>query len=179
MVGSRKSGSMENNENEGWRGFRIDQITNKVKISVPRLLPNIFTVNAGSNDCVQNFEIDTAGERISEMLEYLWTTSSGSTVILSTLLPNLDGKIESRVLRINEKFREMANVKAAEGRKIIFEDMHSSDGPKISDLADGTHPNDVGYAKMAMIWRGGIYEAVHKGFVQRHCDYAGPEIIAS
>ncbi|CAG8179410.1 unnamed protein product [Penicillium nalgiovense] len=79
MVGSRKSGSMENNENERWRGFRIDQITNKVKISVPHLLPNIFTVNAGSNDCVQNFEIDTAGERISEMLEYLWTTSSGST----------------------------------------------------------------------------------------------------
>jgi lysophospholipase L1-like esterase len=165
MIGSRKSGSMENNDNEGWRGFRIDQITNKAKISVPRFLPNIFTVNAGSNDCVQNFEIETAGERMSDMLEYLWTASSGSTVVLSTLIPNLDREIEARVRRANEQFREMAKVKAAEGRKIIFVDIHGSDGPMISDLADGTHPNDVGYAKMAMIWRRGIHEAVYKGFV--------------
>lgn len=166
MVGSRRFGSMENNDNEGWRGFRIDQVANKAKGSVPRLLPNLFTVNVGSNDCVQDFEIETAGKRISEMLEYLWTASSGSTVVLSTLLPNLDRKIESRVLRINEEYREIAKAKAVEGRKIIIVDMHGPDGPQISDLADGTHPNDVGYAKMATIWRRGIHEAVHKDFIQ-------------
>ena len=166
MVGSRTSGLIGNNQNEGWRGFRIDQITNKAKISVPRFLPNLFTVNAGSNDCVQDFKIDAAGERMSDMLEYLWTASSGSTVILSTLLPNLDATIESRVRRVNEQFRDMAKVKAAQGRKIIFVDMHGSDGPSIGDLADGTHPNDVGYAKMAMIWHRGIHEAVHEGFIK-------------
>lgn len=166
MVGSRKSGSMTNNENEGWRGFRIEQVTNKAKKSVLRFLPNLFTVNVGSNDCVQDFEIETAGKRMSDMLEYLWMTSSGSRVVLSTLLRNLDGKIESRVLRINKQFQEMAKVKAAEGRKIIVVDMHGPDGPHISDLADGTHPNDVGYAKMASIWHRGIHEAIHKDLIE-------------
>ncbi|KAJ6127941.1 Lipase GDSL [Penicillium samsonianum] len=166
MVGSRKSGSMQNNDNEGWRGFRIEQVTNKAKGSVPSLLPNLFTVNVGSNDCVQDFEIETAGKRMSDMLEYLWTASAGSTVVLSTLLPNLDGKIESRVLRVNEQFWKIAKAKTVEGKKVIIVDMHGSDGPQISDLADGTHPNDVGYAKMATIWRRGIHEAVHKDFIQ-------------
>ncbi|CAG8902788.1 unnamed protein product [Penicillium egyptiacum] len=177
MVGSRKAGSMENNDNEGWRGFRIDQITNKAKASVPRFLPNLFTVNAGSNDCVQHFEIETTGKRLSDMLEYLWMASSGSTIVLSTLLPNLDGKIDSRVLRANEQFREMAKAKAAQGRKIVIVDMRGPDGPQISDLADGTHPNDVGYAKMATIWRRGIHEAVHKDFIQEPLQL-GPRDIA-
>ncbi|KAJ5817301.1 Lipase GDSL [Penicillium robsamsonii] len=165
MVGSRKAGSMVNNDNEGWRGFRIDQIANKAKRSVPRFLPNLFTVNAGSNDCVQDFEIETAGKRMSDLLEYLWAASSRSTVVLSTLLPNLDGNIESRVLCINKQFAELAKAKAAEGRKIIIVDMHSAHGPHISDLTDGTHPNDEGYAKMAMIWHRGIYEAIDRGFI--------------
>ncbi|KAJ5209947.1 Lipase GDSL [Penicillium cf. griseofulvum] len=166
MVGSRKAGSMENNDNEGWRGFRIDQVANKAKRSVPKFLPNLFTVNVGSNDCVQDFGIETAGKRIGDMLEYLWAASSCSTVVLSTLLPNLDREIEARVLCVNEQFGELAKVKAADGKKIILVDMHGPDGPQISDLADGTHPNDVGYAKMAMIWRRGIHEAVHKDFIQ-------------
>ncbi|KAJ5193408.1 Lipase GDSL [Penicillium cf. viridicatum] len=166
MVGSRKFGSIENNDNEGWRGFTIEQVANKAKRSVPRLLPSLFTINVGSNDCVQDFEIETAGRRISEMLEYLWTASSGSTVVLSTLLPNLDRRIESRVLRINEEFLEIAKAKAVEGRKIIIVDMHGPGGPQISDLADCTHPNDVEYAKMATIWRRGIHEAVDKDFIQ-------------
>ncbi|CAI7614253.1 unnamed protein product [Penicillium discolor] len=138
MVGSRKSGSMVNNDNEGWRGFRIEQVSNKAKRSVHRLLPNLFTVNVGSNDCVQGFEIETAGERMSDMLECLWKASSGSTVVLSTLLPDLDGQIKSRVLHINEQFWEIAKSNAAEGRKIIIVDMHGPGGSQIGDLADGT-----------------------------------------
>jgi lysophospholipase L1-like esterase len=169
MVGSRKTGSMENNSNEGWRGFRIDQVTNKAKISVPRFLPNLFTVNIGSNDCIQDYQIETAGERMGDMLEYLWTASLRSTVVLSTLLPNLDREVEDRVRCVNEQYRELVKVKEADGRRIVLVDMHEADGPQIGDLVDGTHPNDVGYTKMAMIWRGGIHEAIRKGFIQ------GPE----
>ncbi|KXG52079.1 Esterase, SGNH hydrolase-type, subgroup [Penicillium griseofulvum] len=165
MVGSRKAGSMENNSNEGWRGFRIDQVTNKAKTSVPRFLPNLFTVNVGSNDCIQDYQIETAGERMSDMLEYQWTMSR-STVVLSTLLPNLDREVEDRVRCVNEQFRELVKVKEADGRRIVLVDMHGADGPRIGDLVDGTHPNDVGYKKMAMIWRRGIHEAIRKGFIQ-------------
>ena len=52
MVGSRKDGSMPNNEHESWRGLRIDEIERKARKSVERLSPNFFLVNAGSNDCL-------------------------------------------------------------------------------------------------------------------------------
>ena len=69
---------------------------------------------------------------------------------------------ESRVLRVNEQFWGIAKARAAEGRKIIVVYMHGPGGPQISDLADGTHPNDVGYAKMSNIWRRDTHEAVDK-----------------
>jgi hypothetical protein len=35
----------------------------------------------------------------------------------------------------------------------------------VTDLADGRHPNDAGYMKMANIWFGGIQEVISKGFL--------------
>ena len=149
MVGSRKAGTMKDNDNEGWPGLRIEQVEGKAKLSVPGLKPNLFTVNAGTNDCAQNFDIANAGHRMDQLLEYLWKTSPGSTVILSTLLLNLDNATEARVLRVNKQIRDLAKQKTAEKKRIVLVDMHGSDGPQKGDIVDGTHPNDVGYNKMA------------------------------
>jgi len=162
MVGSRKSGSMKNSDHEGWRGFRIEQIIKKAKQSVSIYKPNVFTLNAGANDCLQDFEMDCIGKRMASMLDYLWTTSPGSTIILSTLLVNADKRTESRVLRVNQEFREIAEQKLSEHRNIVLVDMHGGDGPQIDELTDGTHPNDAGYDKMANIWHRGFQEAVSK-----------------
>lgn len=165
MVGSRKAGSMKDNDNEGWPGFRIGQVEGKAKLSVPGLKPNLFTVNAGTNDCAQNFDLDHAGKRMGDMLEYLWGASPGSTVILSTLLLNLKDTTEARVLRVNQQFRDLAKQKAAEKKRIVLVEMHGPDGPQKGDMADDTHPNDAGYNKMAKIWHRGIQEAASKGFL--------------
>lgn len=164
MVGSRKAGSMEDNDNEGWRGYRIDQITEKAKKSVPVYMPNIFTINAGSNDCIQDFEIDQIGERMGYMLEYLWSTCPSSTIILSTLIVSTHESTEQRIFRVNKQLMELAEKKMAEHKRIVPVDMHSSSGPQCSDLVDGTHPHDAGYKKMARIWYQGIQDAASKGF---------------
>ncbi|KND86328.1 hypothetical protein TOPH_09040 [Tolypocladium ophioglossoides CBS 100239] len=165
MVGSRKAGSMKNNDNEGWPGLRIEQVEAKAKLSVPGLTPNLFTINAGTNDCVQDFDIDNAGKRMGDLLEYVWGASPGSTVILSTLLLNRKESTEARVLRVNKQFRDLAKQKAAERKRIVLVDMHGPDGPQKGDMADDTHPNDVGYNKMAKIWHRGIQEAASKSFL--------------
>lgn len=167
MVGSRKNGSMDNNDHEGWRGLRLDQIENKAKASVGRLLPNVFTVNAGSNDCLQEFRLEDMGIRLGNMLEYLWLTSPGSTVVLSTLLANADKEVNSRAQRVNDQIRGLVERKAAEDHRIVLADMYSPQGPSISDLVDdGTHPSDTGYEKMASIWFDSIREAARKGLLQ-------------
>ncbi|KAF5648663.1 acetylxylan esterase [Fusarium sp. NRRL 52700] len=165
MVGSRKAGSMRNNENEGWRGYRLDQIDGKARRSVTTVKPNLFTINAGSNDCIQNHELDAFRERMDNLLEYLWMTSPLSTIILSTLLVNADEQVNSRILDMNSHLRDLATLKEAERKKIVLADMYCTEGPALDDLIDGTHPNDDGYIKMAHIWFDAIQKAQASIFV--------------
>ncbi|QYT04935.1 Carbohydrate esterase family 3 protein [Trichoderma simmonsii] len=165
MVGSRSAGSMSNNHHEGWRGFRIDQIESKAKNSVQHLMPNLITINAGSNDCIQDFDIERIGKRMGNMLDVIWAASPNSTIILSNLVLSLDTEVESRIKWANGQFRGIALSKQREGRRIVFADMHSQWGPKENDISDGTHPNDQGYYKMAKIWYNSILEAMAKGFI--------------
>ena len=167
IVGSRNHGSMSNNAHEGWRGFRIEQIAKKAEKSVPRYLPNLFTLNAGSNDCLQDFALDRAEERVRALLERLWDCAPGSTVLLSTLLVCASLRTEMRVLRFNENLRLLAEKLAEERRRLVLVDMHGSDGPGVADLsADGVHPNDEGYEKMAVKWFEGVREADERGLLE-------------
>ncbi|KAH7463463.1 hypothetical protein FOMA001_g18152 [Fusarium oxysporum f. sp. matthiolae] len=167
LVGSRKSGSMDNNDNEGWRGYRLDQIETKAKRFIATFKPDLFTINAGSNDCIQDFQLDGFGERMGNMLEYLWQTCPLSTVILSTLLVNADKTVNSRVLRVNGQLRGLVMQKVAEQRRIVLADMNDAEGPQLSDLMDGIHPNDEGYKRMAKIWLRAIQEARTNRFIQK------------
>ncbi|KAF5251078.1 hypothetical protein FANTH_3840 [Fusarium anthophilum] len=159
MVGSRRAGSMHNNEHEGWRGYRLDQIKSKARRSVATVNPNVFTINAGSNDCIQSHELGAFRQRMDNLLEYLWKTSPLSTVVLSTLLPNAEEQVNSRVLEINTHLRDLVMLKEAEQKRIVLADMYSTNGPKLDDLMDGTHPNDDGYSKMAYVWFDAIQKA--------------------
>ncbi|KAI1451902.1 SGNH hydrolase-type esterase domain-containing protein [Annulohypoxylon moriforme] len=163
MVGSRTAGTMSNNHNEGWRGFRIDQIYQKAQKSIPVFRPRVFTINAGSNDCIQGFEIGSIGKRMGDMLECIWDASPGSTIILSTLLVTSDVSAEARVTEANAQYLYLARRKANDGKRIVLVDMHAAAGPSCDDLVDGIHPNDSGYRKMALLWRKGIHEAASKG----------------
>ncbi|KAL4976296.1 SGNH hydrolase [Aspergillus desertorum] len=161
LVGSRRSGSMVNNNNEGWRGRRIDQIHEKAKKSAARLLPSLFTVNAGSNDCLQDSEIPSAGSRLDALIEDLWKLAPGATIILSTLLVASDKQVNARVLGVNEQIRDLVEVKSAEHKNILLAEMYGCVGaPQLGDLVDdGVHPNADGYAKMAITWANTIDRA--------------------
>ncbi|KAK9459229.1 SGNH hydrolase-type esterase domain-containing protein [Lipomyces oligophaga] len=165
LVGSRKSGSMSNNDNEGWRGYRLDHIKNRSRRSVSTLLPEVFMINAESNDCIQNFQIHNFGERMNNMFEFFWQICPHSTVILSTLLINADENVNLRVLHVNSQIRNLVELKTAEKQKILLADMYSFEGPQLNDLVDGTHPNDEGYRKMAGIWAKAIRKAQTAGFL--------------
>lgn len=166
MVGSRRSGTMSHNHNEGWRGYRIDQIHNKARESIPFLQPNVVTINAGSNDCIQRFEIDSIGKRMDSLLEMTWDASPKSTIILSTLLANSDMSVEAEILQTNAQYRDLVKRKTEEGKRITLVDMHTAVGPSLDDLVDGVHPNDLGYQKMALLWYEGIQNCAARGLIE-------------
>ncbi|TDZ37473.1 Multidomain esterase [Colletotrichum spinosum] len=166
MVGSNPNGTMKDNDNEGWSGYRIDQVLGKAKISIPKTLPNLVLINAGTNDCVQDYETANASARILEMLEYIWSTSRRASVVLSTLLPNGDAAREVCVQDLNEQFKKLVEEQQAKSKKVVLVDMHSDRGVQQSDLVDGTHPDDEGYAKMAALWFEGIQDAASRGWLE-------------
>jgi hypothetical protein len=53
----------------------------------------------------------------------------------------------------------------AAGAKLVLVDMRGPGGPLVTDLADGRHPNDAGYVKMANIWFQGVQEVISKGLL--------------
>lgn len=88
-----------------------------------------------------------------------------SIIVLSTLLRNECGTTKDRINRVNQQFRQVAEEMAFEGRKIILVDMQTVNDPRHEDLTDGTHPNDIGYEKMAEIWLDGTKEAARRGYL--------------
>lgn len=165
MVGSRGAGPARFSPHEGWRGYRIDQIFDKARKSIATSKPDIFTINAGSNDCLQDFELETTGGRMTQMVRYIWTEAPTSTVLLSTLLHNGCASTEQRICKVNQQFRHVVDKMTAEGQKIILVDMHAADAPQVHDLNDGTHPNDKGYEKMAKIWFEGFKAAERRNYM--------------
>ncbi|KAK3935567.1 carbohydrate esterase [Diplogelasinospora grovesii] len=167
MVGNVHHGTMKDNDNEGWPGYRIDQVHAKATGSVPKWKPNVILLNAGTNDAGQNRNISAAGDRMEQLLTDLYSMSPRACIVLSTLLVNKKALTEANVLLINSQFRAVADKLRRAGRRLILVDMHGDDGPQILDMADDTHPNDEGYRKMANIWYAGLVQASNAGCLQR------------
>ncbi|KAL2190053.1 SGNH hydrolase [Thermothelomyces heterothallicus CBS 203.75] len=169
MVGSRKAGTMVDNDVEGWSGYRIEQVHGKAMAaeSAPKYKPNVVLVNAGTNDATQNFQVATAGERMEAMLRDLWAVSPRAVVVLSTLLVNQDEATERNVVAINKQLRDLvARLRDDEKKKIVLAEMRGRGAPRLADLADGTHPTDEGYRKMANIWYASLRVASDRGWLE-------------
>lgn len=166
MVGSKQDGTMADNDHEGWIGLRVTQIMEKAELSVPDRLPNVFTVNAGTNDCLQNRDVTHIDDRMESLINYLFEASPQSTVILSTLVYNADTAVEECTQTVNKQYLALAEKLQGKSKKIVLADMQSSDGPQPSEMVDGTHPNDEGYKKMAKIWLKAIEDAESWGWIE-------------
>jgi lysophospholipase L1-like esterase len=153
MVGSRQSGTMTDNDVEGWPGLRIEQVQAKARASVPVWKPNVVLINAGTNDALQGWNVSSAGSRMEDLVRGVWSDSPRAVVVLSTLLVNSGVEAERNVGLINRQYRELvARLMDGEGRRVVLAEMHGEKGPLVEDLADGTHPTDEGYRKMAEVW---------------------------
>lgn len=165
-VGSQQHGDMPDPDNEGWPGLRVEQVHSKARETVPNYLPDVYLINAGTNDCGQNFDVANAGVRVNDMLNYLWSVTPDATVILSTLLINLEAPTEQRVGVFNEQVRGLVwDLANNQGKRIVLAEMHGPDGPTEEVMDDQTHPTDQGFGRMADIWHRSFEQAVAAGYI--------------
>ncbi|OWP06709.1 GDSL-like Lipase/Acylhydrolase [Marssonina coronariae] len=162
MIGSVRSGTMLDNDVEGWPGYIIDQVAAKASLSTPSQ-PNLVLLNAGTNDCIQNVDITNAANRLGALINTLFSSIPGVTVIASTLLPNVNN--ENCVQTVNSMIPAMIAALQEQGKKVLYVDFHSIHFSTADIGTDGTHPTEAGYQKMAAVWYQGIQTASAAGWI--------------
>ncbi|KAF7563904.1 hypothetical protein G7046_g211 [Stylonectria norvegica] len=130
-VGSKQNGNIADNDVEAKPGDRIDQIALKAEASLPYLL-NLVVIHAGTNDCLQAYDPANAHLRMGALIDRILSAVKGSTVLISTMIPNLNSEAETCIQMVNANLLSM----------------------RIT--VDGTHPPDEGYVKMTNGWFPGI-----------------------
>ncbi|CAG8948760.1 hypothetical protein HYFRA_00001882 [Hymenoscyphus fraxineus] len=164
-VGDKKNGNFSNNAVEATNGFTISQIAGLANTAVPEFQPNLVLLDAGTNNCNKGGTVPDAGQQVTDLITKIYAQSPGSTVILTSILVNSKADQDACRVDENRQFTDLVATMQAAGAKLVYVDMRGPGGPLVGDLADGRHPNDNGYVKMANIWFGGIQEVVGKGLL--------------
>lgn len=168
-VGTQRLGNMTDNDIEAYPGVVTATIHGNAQRAVPKSKPNLFLVNAGSNDCFQHVDIDNFYKRYDDLVQYLLEASPRSTIIICTILPTWDTRFNGReeVWKVNPQIRRLAKIYKSQELPIVLADLQGPDGIQDGNLAeDGMHPGTAGYEMMATKMYEAIVEADARGFLQ-------------
>jgi lysophospholipase L1-like esterase len=161
-VGSQHSGSMANNSNEGHSGAVISQIAKFAYLSLKQL-PNVILLMAGTNDMNIPTDPNTASDRLGSLIDELVIAVPDAVILVAQLIPSTTKSTETNIENFNAAVEGIVAVRANAKKKVLLVDM--SKAVTTSDLADGLHPNDEGYIKMAATWYNAIQQASLNGWI--------------
>ncbi|WP_437968632.1 SGNH/GDSL hydrolase family protein [Sorangium sp. So ce260] len=135
---------------EGISGETIQQIANRVPTPALRDIPHIVLVHAGTNDMYR--DPNGADTRLGALLDELIAGAPDALIVVSSIIP-FPGAVNA-VNTFNAAIPGLVEERASAGAHIIYADQFM--GFPTSELGDGVHPNQAGYARMAGVW----YDAI-------------------
>jgi hypothetical protein len=113
------------------------------------MMPNLILLNVGTNDCGGTIDIPNAGNRLKALIDDIFGSVPGVTVIISTVV--VSGHTGDCPAIVSAQYRSLYENYKAAGARVGFADMNTA--LTLADIgADGTHPTDNGYWKMAAVW---------------------------
>jgi lysophospholipase L1-like esterase len=166
FVGGRADGSFPDPNHEGHDGWRADEILNG-RTSDPNAgklanwliahQPDVVLLHIGTNDITQGYHDANVVNNILNVIDsYEAGNNKKVTVILALIInrrSDSPSTKRSQTTQFNNDVNAMALNRIANGDDIIIVDMESALNYDIGvDMADEVHPNDSGYAKMAVVW---------------------------
>ncbi|WP_405056814.1 GDSL-type esterase/lipase family protein [Kribbella sp. NBC_01505] len=152
FVGSNSSGStaLGDRDNEGHGGYTITQVQNSI---VPRLneyLPDVVTLQIGTNDMYTDELAGAAPDRLSTLLDTITETMPEARVFVSSI-PPMNNSSHNRANAFNATIPGMVAAKAADGQHVSFVDTNPAYSNPF-DMIDAVHPNYGALSKGAAIW---------------------------
>lgn len=135
---------------EGISGQTIQEIANRVPSPALREMPHIVLLHAGTNDMWRG--ANGADTRLGALLDELIAEAPDALIVVSNIIPF--PQAAASVNAYNAAIPGLVEERAKAGAHIIFVDQFT--GFPTSELGDGVHPNEAGYARMARAWYGAI-----------------------
>ncbi|WP_410623625.1 ricin-type beta-trefoil lectin domain protein [Amycolatopsis sp. cmx-8-4] len=162
MVGSGRNGTMADPDNEGHSGWRIDQIAGIADYTLARYRPNVVTLEIGTNDLGQQYQVPTAPDRLHALIDQITRDAPDATVLVGSLVVSTSSTEEPLRGPFNAAIPGIVQQEQAAGRHVRYVDMSALN---TADLSDALHPNDNGYRKMADAFNAGIQAADSAGWI--------------
>ncbi|MDJ0675714.1 MAG: GDSL-type esterase/lipase family protein [Calothrix sp. MO_167.B42] len=155
FVGNRSRGDGNfDNDHAGVSGERIDQVSDRMDGLLDTYQPDIVLLMIGTNDILQNNNLEDAPNRLSNLIDQITNQSPDTQVFVSSIPPDKNPERQELVDQYNALIPDIVESKRAEGKNVVFVDTHSS--MNTGDLEDDVHPTPTGNNKIARSW----YEAI-------------------
>ncbi|HZO26786.1 MAG TPA: SGNH/GDSL hydrolase family protein [Chloroflexota bacterium] len=150
FVGSRHNGvpALGDKHHEGHSGWRIDQIAEAATPWLQAYRPQIVLLMIGTNDMLQNYEVNAAPSRLSALIDQIRTAVPDAAIVVSSLprVSNLEA-----LGRIQAYNSQIPGIVASKGSKVSYVDAYTA--IEAAHLAvDGVHLTHNGYGKLATVW---------------------------
>jgi lysophospholipase L1-like esterase len=146
-------------QNEGHSGWKIAQLEPLIPSPALATVPDIVLLMIGTNDIAQRDDLDAAPERLNSLLDKLEGAAPKALIVLAQITPLGNGSSEQAIETYNASLRAIVDKRVAAGEHIRLVDMYT--GFPTSELGDGVHPNETGYARMAGVWYAAISGSLH------------------
>ena len=153
-------------DHEGHPGFNIDNIANGWS-TVPGINtylapgvydPDIILLMIGTNDVSEQRDFTHVGDRLNDLITRISNRTTGlqpnAHLIVATIPPRGDKPNDTDTQWYNSQLQTVVQQHITAGENVTLVDMYSA--LNASDIADGVHPNQTGYNKIADVWFDGI-----------------------
>jgi lysophospholipase L1-like esterase len=170
FVGTQRNGAMSDPDNEGHSGWRIDQIAGITDSVLAQYRPNVVTLEIGTNDLNQNYQVPTATDRLHALIDQITADAPDATVLVGTLIVSTNSTEEPNRPAFNKAVPGIVSAEQAAGKHVRLVDMSAL---TTADLSDALHPNDSGYQKMSDAFDAGIQAADAAGWIKAPVTPAG------
>ena len=158
FVGSQSNGPpiLADREHEGHPGWKIHELQGFMPQWLDAHRPEMILLMIGTNDVLSDYELATAPNRLAALLDAIIQHSPNTHVLVASIVPLANTTDQQQANTYNAAVPGVVQQKKTAGAKVHFVDMASA--LTASDLADGIHPSEAGYAKMAQVWADAIVD---------------------
>jgi acyl-CoA thioesterase-1 len=150
MVGSQRDGpaSVPDRDHEGYGGLTLEDMRPQVAEWVRRADPDVVLLHAGTNDLLKGSSPQESARHLEGVLSEIVAVTDAHVIVAGVWAPLGDD------LRDRAEFNRLSGVVVAgfqeRGHSVRYAD--TSDLLDAEELADGLHPNAVGYRMIAAMW---------------------------